>query len=149
MIDTESLSKEEVERLINEVKYFSENITLSIPLIGKYKLDKEVVGKESELSYRFHVYRGLNAPLKYSLHLRFSDNNLHLIRICINGSNHKNYDGTKVGKNHVHIYDYVEAENKVFDYAYELKNFPFDENDQLSDAVNKFTEYISLKIRGE
>lgn len=148
-MNIEYLSEAEVDELIEELKYFADNINISIPLIGKYKLDKGAKASNSKIEYRFHIYRGLAQPSKYSLHLRFSDNHIHLVRICINGSHHRNYDGTRVGKNHIHVYKYVNEEDQIFDYAYELDNFPFDKEDKLVDAVNKFTKYINLKNRGE
>lgn len=60
-----------------------------------------VSGQFSNIAYKMHVYRG-NIGYKYSVHLRFTNNNVHLIRLCINGSRHHNEDGTIVGKNHLH-----------------------------------------------
>ena len=59
----------------------------------------------------------------------------------------KNYDGTEASKNHIHIYKYVISQDAVFDYAYDLDDFPFDENDELVDAVDKFNKYVNLKNR--
>lgn len=145
-IDTAKLTSEEVSDLISEIKEFANQINISIPLVGKFKLDKEAIGKKTQIEYRFHIYRD-NIKIKYSLHLRFADSNIQLIRLCINGTRHKNYNGTRTGRNHIHIYKYVSEKNKVFEYAYDLTNFPFSVQDDLSDAVDKFSKYINLKIQ--
>ncbi|MGN1272620.1 MAG: DUF6978 family protein [Lactobacillus sp.] len=144
-IDTTKLTSQDVHDLIDEIKEFANQLSISIPLVGKFKLDKEVIGKDTQISYRFHIYRG-NIKIKYSLHLRFSDNNIHLVRLCINGTKHKNYDGTETGKNHIHIYKYLSSEDRTVEYAYDLNDFPFDPNDELTDAVAKFSQYINLKV---
>ncbi len=73
-----------------------------------------------------HVYRG-NIGYKYSVHLRFTDNNVHLIRLCINGSRHHNEDETIVGKNHL----------------------PFNNSDELDATVEKFINYANIKGKEE
>lgn len=143
-IDTTKLTSKDVRALIDEIKEFADQINISIPLVGKYELNAEVIGKNTQLLYKFHIYRG-NIAIKYSLHLRFSDNNIHLVRLCVNGTKHKNYDGTEVGRNHIHIYKYLSSEDRIVDYAYGLDNFPFDSQDKLEDAVAKFNKYINLK----
>ncbi|WP_288557297.1 DUF6978 family protein [uncultured Lactobacillus sp.] len=143
-IDTTKLTKEDVHKLIDEIKKFANQVSISIPLVGKVKLDKEVIGESTQIAYRFHIYRG-NIKVKYSLHLRFSDSNIHLVRLCVNGTRHKNYDGTEVGRNHIHIYKYLSSDDEVVDYAYDLNDFPFDAKDELTDAVTKFSKYVNLK----
>nr|WP_231793346.1 hypothetical protein [Limosilactobacillus albertensis] len=93
-----------------------------------------------------HVYRG-NIGYKYSVHLRFTNNNVHLIRLCINGSRHHNEDGTIVGKNHLHIYKYHDSH--IEDYAYDLNHLPFDNSDELDAAVEKFINYANIKGKEE
>lgn len=144
-IDTTRLTSDEVKKLIGEIKRFANQINISIPLVGRYKLDKDVVGKETQIPYKFHIYRG-NFKTKYSLHLRFANSNIHLVRLCINGTKHKNYDKTEVGKNHIHIYKYLALENRVVEYAYDIDNFSFAAQDDLTEAVTKFSKYINLKI---
>lgn len=142
-MDINSLTDQEVKILVNEIKHFADSLTINIPLIGMYELNADV--KSQKIEYKFHIYRG-NIKNKYSLHLRFSENNIHLVRLCINGTVHHNkLDETKVGSNHIHIYKYDSSKDEIFDYAYNLDTFPFDKNDKLSDAVNKFTKYVNIK----
>lgn len=46
-IDTTKLTSKDVRALIDEIKEFADQINISIPLIGKFKLDKEVIGKST------------------------------------------------------------------------------------------------------
>lgn len=140
-----NLDENEVKSLINEIKYFLEHVQIQIPTFGKYKKEVDVKGQKFGISYKFHVYRG-TAENKYSMHLRFSENNIHLIRLCINGSKHHNSDDSKVDFNHVHIYQ-VNENGEIDDYAYNLDNFPFDKDNSLAESVEKFLEYINLRER--
>lgn len=88
-MDLSSLNDNEVKALIEELKNFLKEVRIEILPIGKYKQVAEVVGKASGISYRLHIYRGL-LENKYSMHLRFAENNIHLVRLCINGNKHHN-----------------------------------------------------------
>lgn len=142
-MDLLSLNDAEVTKLIKELKFFLNNTKLDVPAFGKYKKDIEVKGQVSHVLYRFHAYQG-NLENKYSLHLRFEENNVHLIRLCINGSKHHNSDGTSVGKNHLHIYRSL-GQNEVEDYAYDLEDYPFSKVDGLAEAIEKFLTYVNLQ----
>lgn len=141
-MDTDSLAPNEVHSLINELKYFFKSTTFNIPQIGKYKKESYISGKTSNLEYKFYIYRG-KIHYKYSMHLRFSNNDKHLVRLCINGTRHHNEDGSVVGKNHIHIYT-LHSDNHVEDYAYDLKKFPFDPDNELDQAVEKFIKYLNI-----
>lgn len=92
-MNLDKLSNDEVLTLINEIKKCLSAIQLQLPLIGKYKKELQLKGDNSQVEYVFHAYRG-RIENKYSLHLRFKENNIHLVRLCINGSRHHNSDGT-------------------------------------------------------
>ncbi|MBP2056971.1 hypothetical protein J2Z60_000133 [Lactobacillus colini] len=139
-MDLEKLTDNEVNELIHEAKHFLENFVLSVPL-GKFKENRNVLGESSNLEYIWFAYRGA-LESKYSLHIRFKQNNVHLVRLCINGSNHHNYDGTIVNGNHIHIYKY--ANNNIFDYAYPLDDYIFNSTDKLGDAIHKFLNFVHI-----
>ena len=139
------LNYEEVKILINEIKYFLGHVQLQIPTIGQYKKITDVKGEEHGIAYKFHVYRGIEEN-KYSMHLRFAENNIHLIRLCISGSKHHNSDGSVADFDHVHIYQTADN-GKVEGYAYSLDNFPFDKDNSLAESVEKFLDYIKLRER--
>ena len=145
-MDLEKLSDNDVSKLIQEVKYYFEKFTLNIPLIiNKYKKDIKVKGYSSNLEYIFHAYCG-RIETRYSLHIRFKETHTHLVRLCINGSRHKNSDGTELGPNHIHIYRFNGSEPEA--YAYPLDNYDFDATDSLESAINKFIEFVNIQFEG-
>lgn len=140
-MDLEKLNDNEVAQLIDEAKHFLENFNLTVPL-GKFNIDRTVLGESSNLKYIWHAYRG-RLDTKYSLHIRFKQNNAHLVRLCINGTRHRNYDGTTVEGNHIHLYRYVN--NSIVSYAYPLDNYIFESNDTLEDAIDKFLQFVNIR----
>lgn len=140
-MDLEKLNDNEVAQLINEAKHFLENFNLTVPM-GKFNIDQTVLGESSNLKYIWHAYRG-RLDTKYSLHIRFKQNNAHLVRLCINGTRHHNYDGTTVEGNHIHLYRYVN--NSIVSYAYPLDNYIFKSNDTLEDAIDKFLQFVNIR----
>lgn len=148
-MELDTLTDIEVIALIKELKQFLNNPQINIPMFGRYKDEETVVDVLNNIEYRFKAYRG-NLDTKYSIHIRFLDNNTHLVRLCINGSNHTNNDGSKVGRNHIHIYKFDGHEQT--DYAYALdelpfnesNELPFNESDDLIKSVNKFIEFVNI-----
>lgn len=141
IIDINDLSNDEVKKLIEELKNFLKPTAIEIPQLGKYKKEASLIGKQHGVEYKFHIYRG-NIQHKYSIHLRFVNNDVHLVRLCINGTKHHNEDGTIVNKNHIHIYK--KRNNHIENYAYDLTKFPFDENSELSKGVEDFLAYVNI-----
>ncbi|WP_040536016.1 DUF6978 family protein [Schleiferilactobacillus shenzhenensis] len=137
------LSNLEVRELIITFKQLLTKFCLNIPITGRYR-DEEVVSDSVHgIEYVLHVYRG-RVSHKYSIHLRFSKNNVHLIRLCINGSNHYNLDGSSVGSNHVHLYRFVNEAHMIELHAYPLTDFPFSGDQSLGQAVEAFIHYVNL-----
>ena len=141
-MDIEKLTTTEVATLIQRIKEFLEHPVFSTPRFGKYKIEESVEDKIGGIEYKFHVYRG-NLDSKYSMHIRFSQTNTNLVRLCINGSNHNNSNGTKVGKNHLHVYRYVNGVCE--DYAYDLNKKHFDPADELAESMEKFFDYVHIR----
>ncbi|MGI1808889.1 DUF6978 family protein [Pediococcus pentosaceus] len=141
-MELDNLTDIEISALIKELKYFLKNPQIDIPMVGQYKQEEIVLDKLNNIEYKFKTYRG-KLDTKYSIHIRFLDNNKHLIRLCINGSNHTNNDGIKVSGNHIHIYKFDGKEQT--DYAYELDNFPFDKDDDLAESVSNFIKFVNIK----
>lgn len=78
------------------------------------------------------------------MHIRFKQNNLHLVRLCINANNNhiNKSDGTNVGRNHIHIYKSSEPDGL---YAYELENHIFEASDELIESFQKFIKFLNIK----
>jgi hypothetical protein len=141
MYNLDNLTDSEVKLLISESKRALKDLAFNITL-GKFKLDKKLISNNNNIEYRFCAYRGSWAP-KYSIHIRFEENNLHLVRLCINGQKHHNHDKTIVSGNHIHIY--TTSSGSYEGYAYELSNFPFDKNKDLGAALDDFMCYTHIK----
>jgi len=122
-MELDELTSIEVAALINELKNFLKHPTIEIPTVGKYQKEANVVDRLNKIEYKFNCYRG-NIDIKYAIHLRFIENNKHLVRLCINSNRHQNPDGNKVSRNHIHIYEFNGKD--VINKAYELDDVPFD-----------------------
>lgn len=141
-MDLERLSDPEVTRLIGTFKSFIEKPIQLPPLVGCGKDDATVEDSVNGIHYLLHYYRG-NLDNKYSIHLRFVGDNIHLVRLCINGSRHYNEDGSFVGGNHIHIYHYLTngtVEAKVFS----LDKTPFGNPQDLIEDLEKFLKYVHI-----
>lgn len=77
---------------------------MSVPISGIYNFNLKLKDRFYGLSYTLHAHRGRMHDNKYSIHIRMNGNNKHLLRLCINGSRHKNSDGTEASGDHLHVY---------------------------------------------
>lgn len=158
LIDTNKVSSKElfsfplsetvVKMIIVLSKHFLNNPNFNFPSKHGYKNDACV-----ELNYKdekedlkilfiLHIYQGDVDKNKYSIHIRFHDNNEHLVRLCMNGANHKNKNKEIIKGSHIHIYD----ENDL-SHAHNLKEFPiFNSKDDLHDSLKHFEKFVNIKI---
>lgn len=104
-INITNLSESEVKQLLSSIKNCTKAIPGDTPIIGKIKDDTPVVDFQNHIKYKLHRYRGSIETNRFSLHIRFQDNNQHLIRICVNNGKHRNPDGSIAPNNHMHIYN--------------------------------------------
>ncbi|MFT8844443.1 MAG: hypothetical protein ABF915_10605, partial [Schleiferilactobacillus harbinensis] len=74
-----SLSDRDVAALIQAIKEFLQNPDFAIPILGQYKNEENVEDRLNGAQYILYSYRGRRAS-KYSIHLRFSETHLYLIR---------------------------------------------------------------------
>ncbi|WP_203642894.1 DUF6978 family protein [Levilactobacillus andaensis] len=140
-MDPDKLTDSEVSQLISEIKEFLDHPAFNAPAFGKYKQEENLSDNINGITYKLHIYRG-SLESKYSMHIRFLSNNIHLVRLCIHGSVHHNYDGNVSG-NHIHIYKLHNGE--VLDYAYPLDQTPFNKSDDLAKSMDKFFKYVNIK----
>lgn len=147
MYDLDKLTDKEVNELIAAIKESLNNLPGSFPLVGKVNGDYKITDKNNQIDYTLHVYRGKINTTRYSIHIRFNHNHQHLVRLCINaGNNHINKsDGSKVGRNHIHIYDVSEP---GYNRAFELNNYMFSESDMLIEAFLKFVKFLNIGGEG-
>ena len=59
---------------------------------------------------------------KFKIQERYTITKLPLVRIDINSTPHTNPDGTRLSRNHIHIYKYTENDNGNLPWAYELSD---------------------------
>lgn len=146
MFDLDNLTDSEVKALIETIKELLDKTIQSEPIIGVAKVseDYRVTDAINHIEYILHLHRGKLEANKYSMHIRFTYNHIHLVRLCINaGNNHINKsDRTNVGKNHIHIYD---SSTDSMEYAYNLDNYTFDKNDSLIESFYKFIDFLNIK----
>ena len=144
MFDLDNLTDSEVKILIETMKELLDKTIQSEPLIGKVNDDYRVKDYLNSIEYILHIYRGKFEPNRYSMHIRFTQNHLHLVRLCINASNNhiNKSDKTNAGKNHIHIYDSFEED---MNYAYNLDNYIFDSEDSLIESFYKFIDFLNIK----
>lgn len=148
-MDLDNLTDEKVKYLILHIKESIDKtidaINRETPLIGRIKKNIQVLDYENNINYILHIYRG-NIENKYSIHIRFNENHLHLVRLCINGSNHINSDGTSGSRNHLHIYKIINNQHE--DYAYDIMNYninEFSKDDNLLTSFDKFVKLLHIK----
>lgn len=109
-MDFNNLSNQEVEVLIKRLKNPSNRLsydTVNKKLTAMFNsIDiTESIIDDGEVEYFLHIYRGNYDLSRFSFHIRFKDNNVHLVRVDINPSGkHVNPDGSVIADSHIHIY---------------------------------------------
>ena len=140
----DQLTDPDVINLINTFKQFIKDPIRLPPLVGSTKDDAYVEDSVNGIRYVMHYYRG-NIENKYSIHLRFTDNNIHLVRLCINGGRHYNADGTFADGNHIHLYHFIKGLGEVEAHVYPLTSTPFGDPQSLIEDLEKFIAYVHVK----
>lgn len=98
------LTPTEVECLLNSAKTMEENYPTDIPL-GKIDDQFILVDDIYGIDYKFRRYRHPIDDSRFSISIRFKENNAFLIRLDIQNGKHKNPDGQIIQQNHIHIYN--------------------------------------------
>lgn len=144
-MDIYNLSSEDVERLINSLKHFKQDIEFDDPMFGKIKDDSPLIDDVNQIEYKFHRYRHPIESKRFSMHIRFTETNAHLIRLDINNGTHRNPDGTKIEQNHIHIYnrDLERKDAYAIDLPDDIQNI-----ETILDAMIDFFEYTNVEYSG-
>ncbi len=112
--------------------------------LGQTNYDNQrVIGDVDKIRYILHIRVG-KFENRYSIHLRFIENNMHLLRLDV-GTGHSNPDGTHISGDHIHIYVSSEKHAKFFATPLEKSDFPNLNN--LADALDAFLDYTNVKRR--
>lgn len=149
-MDTKDLSPKEVEQLLNSLKFPKKVLGLQEiwDKLTKLELDSiksstEIIDEDNDVLYILHIHRGRIGD-KYSMHLRFKDNNIHIARVDINPPKHENPDGTVLerGQHHIHIYSNSYKKRDSIAYVLSPAEFP-----NVSNIVNVLESFIhKIKI---
>ena len=145
------LTDKEVQNLIARLKepknilsYAQINHKISA-MFGKIDLDEAIIDTE-DIEYILRVYRGRIEPDRFSISLRFKDNNQHLVRVDINPSGrHKNPDGTIITDSHIHIYSSKYPKRDAVAHPINFSDFPNVKT--IADAFFEFEKFNHIKGR--
>ncbi|MBN7275553.1 hypothetical protein GNF18_10410 [Ligilactobacillus pobuzihii] len=158
-LDLNNLNEKDVSYLINTLKYPSqefkvEDIFNTLTTLNLYRVKKDaiVLGVIDDIEYVLHVSvsKYFDIEKRYSIHLRFKDNNEHLIRVDV-GSGHHNPNGYPDCSHidHIHIYNPdIEPHDAI---AYPLSNY-LDQFPNVSIIIKAFEEflvYTNIEMGGE
>ena len=80
--------------------------------------------------------------LKFKIQNRYAITRLPLVRIDIDSPPHINPDGTKISRNHIHIFRETDNDTGNLPWAYDLENFEginFDKNN--INFMNVFSDF--------
>lgn len=145
------LSKCAVCMLIFLSKHFLCDPNFDFPLKSGYKdhacveliyKDPDDHKKQVNIHFILFIRQGNVEKNKYSIHIRFHHNNIHLVRLCMNGGNHKNKNKEKIVGSHIHIYD-----KNDLSHAYYLKDFTiFSSKDNLRESLKHFEKFVHIQI---
>lgn len=143
-MDLDKLTNSEVETLLESIKQLKQKLFLDTNFSGRIKQTEEVLGIHNGIEYKLYLYRNPVQSDRYSIHLRFKENDQHLIRVDVNNGSHRNPDGLKIQQNHFHIYRYEENESRRDAYAYPLES---EDSDLMTifTALENFLEYTYIK----
>ncbi|API89394.1 hypothetical protein BKP56_09070 [Marinilactibacillus sp. 15R] len=141
-------SDKNIDKLIKSLKqptklFILNDISQEVSsLIGSVDVDERVIGIADDIEYKLVIIRGPRDINRYSIHLRFKENNIHLIRVDIGGG-HRYPDGTRLNEPHVHfISDPFNQTNKE---VVTLKEANFPNVDTILDAFEAFICYTNIK----
>ena len=136
------LSSVQVQNLIESLKAAKRELPILMPEFGRIKDDTPVLGIYEGIEYKLHRYRHPYEKDRYSIHLRFKENNEHLLRLDVNNGTHRNPDGTIIQQNHIHIYTDSEFAKDAF--AYELPT-DFSDLESIFSAFEQFLLYTNIQ----
>lgn len=139
----------EFRDLMKLEKFFEKN-HIDLPKNG----ESEVYDLKSlDTKHNFYLdvdRRGKIELSKFKLQNRYAITKLPLVRIDIDSPPHINPDGTKLSRNHIHIYRECENDNGNLPWAYDLEEFDeieFNKNKiNFMDIFSQFCEYCNINV---
>lgn len=107
----------------------------------------DLINRPSDERFVLDVNRSGKIELsKYSLQNRHQRTKLPLVRVDIDSPPHRNPDGTKVSRNHIHIYqaDGTGDENRNLPWAYEISDILNTTNYDFMNIWDQFCAYCHI-----
>lgn len=132
------LSQQEADLLINLQKKFSGNEPV---ILGATALNytRKLLSIDGREEFHLDIWRGSLNLKKYRFQNRARFVEI-LVRVDINGSPHKNPDGTTIPCPHIHIY----REGYNDKWAYPLAGFPFRDPENIIKTFEDFAKYCNI-----
>lgn len=132
------ISQDEADELIRMDKQYTGEPQRDYPGPGG-KLQMECESVDGGERFYLDVYRGRIA-LKKATHNMRVRTAIPLLRLDLNASPHRNPDGERVGRTHLHVYreGYGDA------WAYEVPDDAFGDLDDLLRTLNDFMRYSNI-----
>ncbi|WP_278801945.1 DUF6978 family protein [Bifidobacterium pullorum] len=98
-----TLSQDEADRLISEVKHAVEQV-FCMPSEGEKNAEFHVQSDSDDEDFIIALYRGSINKGRHSVSARITRLGIPLLRLCVNGQPHQNPDGERIGGTHWHVY---------------------------------------------
>lgn len=133
------LTQEEADSLIQAEKYADDNHVVKYPSPGG-KLSVHLYSSEPRDRFHLDITRGRIALSKVSHNLRVRTS-IPIVRLDIGGAPHTNPDGSKVGRDHLHLY----REGYGDTWATEVDPSVFTDVDDLQQALSDFLAYCRVQ----
>lgn len=131
------LSQEEADQLVEVEKWFDDPDPLELQRGTKMRYN--ILSEERGENFKLDAYRGKRGELKLVYNHRVRKV-FKLVRVCINGSTHRNPDGEVVPENHIHFYQ----EGYHDKWAEPLDNFNFENPENTKQALIDFCDICNI-----
>lgn len=136
----EILTDAQFEELMNLNKYFTQK-NIQLPTVGENK-SFDLAARETEDKFFLDADRRGRIELKVKLQTRYALTKLPLVRIDLNSPPHINPDGTRVSRDHIHIYRDTDYNTGNLPWAYELNSINiFSKDDSSTDFMEVFYHF--------
>lgn len=134
------MTNEEFDKLLNLTKYFTQD-NIQLPYVGEANIF-DVAAYQSNEKFFLDVDRRSRIELKIKIQTRYAITKIPLVRIDINSAPHRNPDGTKTSRNHIHIYRDMPNNLGNLPWAYDLETFePFTDSITSMDFMQIFYSF--------
>lgn len=141
------MTSDEFNRLMQLKKVFDDEIVI-LPRAGgngAYNLSSV----SSRDTFILDVDRRSRIELsKFKVQTRNGVTKMPLVRVEFNGSPHMNPDGTKTGRNHIHVYRETDGDTGNLAWAYDINSFfseqPADNGGEFMSIFELFCRYCNI-----